>query len=48
MWIVWSRESAAVLFASPERTSGRIPTKTLEHVRARGRAVQVEARRSPG
>jgi hypothetical protein len=29
MWIVWSRESAAVLFESGARTSGRMPTKTL-------------------
>jgi hypothetical protein len=29
MWIVWSRERAAVLVASPVRTRGRIPTNTL-------------------
>ena len=29
MRMVWSRESAAVLPESPERTSGRIPAKTL-------------------
>ena len=29
MWMVWSRERAAVLLAPPARTSGRMPTNTL-------------------
>src|SRR5688500_1284736 len=29
MWIVWSRERAAVIRLSLLRTSGRMPTKTL-------------------
>ncbi len=45
MWMVWSRESAAVFFASPARTSGRMPAKTLRMSARARRAGQIEARR---
>ncbi len=37
MWITWSRERAEVIFASPDRTRGLMPTNTLRtSARVRG------------